>query len=94
MDAPGVTTHGDEMPYVSTEKFNELLKEAEKSTTKIELQYEKAVWYSRRHAMRYGADEEKLRVAIFEYYRKRELQLDYHEKKIYKRWRWETLDYW
>lgn len=94
MGAPGVMTHGDAMPYVTTEKFNKLLKEAEKAAPIVELQYEKAVWYSRRNAMRYGADEDKLRVAIFEYYRKRDLRLDYHERMIYKRWRWETLDYW
>lgn len=82
------------MPYVSHEKFQKLAKEAEKNLSKIEYQYEKAVWYSRRHAMQFGADEDKLRVAIYEYYRKRELQLDYHERIVGKRWRWETLDYW
>lgn len=82
------------MPYVTTEKFNKLLKEVEKVAPIVELQYEKATWYARRHAMAFGADEDKLRVAIFEYYRKRDLRLDYHERMIYKRWRWETLDYW
>ena len=82
------------MPYVSSEKFKKLSKEAEKNLSKIEYQYEKAVWYSRRHAMQFGADEDKLRVAIFEYYRKRDLQLDFHERMLYKKWRWDTLEYW
>jgi len=82
------------MPYVSHEKFLKLAKEAEKNCKKVEYLYEKATWYSRRHAMLFGADEVKLRSAIFEYYRKRELKLDYHERIVVKRWRWETLDYW
>lgn len=82
------------MPYVSHEKFKQLLKEAEKNLSKIEYQYEKAVWYSRRHAMQFGADEDKLRVAIYEYYRKRDLQLDYHERMVSKRWNWSMLRYW
>ena len=82
------------MPYVSHEKFKRLLKEAEKNLSKIEYQYEKAVWYSRRHAMQFGADEDKLRVAIYEYYRKRDLQLDYHERMVSKRWNWSMLRYW
>ena len=82
------------MPYVSSEKFKKLSKEAEKNLSKIEYQYEKAVWYSRRHAMQFGADEDKLRVAIYEYYRKRDLQLDYHERMVSKRWNWAMLRYW
>lgn len=88
------TQWGDEMPYVSSDKFAKLEKEALASLGTVEHQYEKAVWYSRRHAMRFGADEDKLRVAIFEYYRKRDLKLDYHERILYKRWRWDTLEYW
>jgi len=82
------------MPYVSSEKFKQLAKEAERNLSKIEYQYEKAVWYSRRHAMQFGADEEKLKIAIYEYYRKRDLQLDFHEKLVSKRWDWASLRYW
>lgn len=82
------------MPYVSHDKFQKLAKEAEKNLSKVEHQYEKATWYARRHAMAFGANEEKLKVAIYEYYRKRDLKLDYHERLMYKRWRWDTLEYW
>jgi len=85
---------GDEMPYVSSKEFAKLEKEASADLTRIESQYEKAIWYSRRHAMAFGANEDKLRVAIFEYFRKRDLKLDYHERIVAKRWRWDTLDYW
>jgi len=85
---------GDEMPYVSSKEFAKLEKEATADLTRIESQYEKATWYSRRHAMAFGANEDKLRVAIFEYFRKRDLKLDYHERIVAKRWRWDTLDYW
>ena len=81
-------------PFVSHSKFKQLEKEMSRDLSKIEHQYEKATWYAKRHAMAFGADEDKLRTAIFEYYRKRELQLDYHERILRKKWDWASLEYW
>ena len=65
------------MPYVSRDKFLKLQKEQLEIIERADAHWEKAVWYSRRHAMLFGHEEIPLRNAIYEYLRKRDLQLDY-----------------
>lgn len=80
------------MPYVNTHRFLELQKRSMELEERAIVHYERANWYARRHAMAYGHDEIPLRNAIFEYFRKRDLKLDYHEVSP-KIWNWHLCNF-
>ena len=77
------------MPYVSRDKFLKLQRERIAIIERADAHWEKAVWYSRRHSMLYGHEEIPLRNAIYEYLRKRDLKLDYHQVSTRRTlWSW------